>query len=247
MKKAPGLVIILGGTSDIGFATARHYAANGWSVCLAARDQAAAQRNADDIAARSGTDVRVMRVDILDDASVESFVANLPRLPETVICFVGLLGHQRTGETDPLHARTVMRTNYEGPALLLGRFAEGFAKRGSGTIIGVSSVAGDRGRASNYIYGSAKAGFTTFLSGLRNRLARSNVQIVTVKPGFVDTRMTAGMKLPGPLVARPEEVAAVIFNADQKNADVVYVRKIWFLIMSIIVCLPEPVFKRLKL
>ena len=138
-----------------------------------------------------------------------------------------------------------MRTNYEGPALLLGGFAEAFVKRNSGTIIGVSSVAGDRGRASNYIYGSAKAGFTAFLSGLRNRLARTKVHVVTVKPGFVDTRMTAGMKLPRALTAKPEEVAATIFRANQKKANVVYVRRIWLVIMSIIISLPEWIFKRM--
>ncbi len=90
-----------------------------------------------------------------------------------------------------------MRSNYEGPALILGLFAERMAGQGRGTLVGVSSVAGDRGRATNYVYGSAKAGFTAFLSGLRNRLARQGVHVVTVKPGFVATRMTEGMDLPG--------------------------------------------------
>jgi len=87
--------------------------------------------------------------------------------------------------------------------------------RGHGMIIGISSVAGDRGRASNYLYGSAKAGFSAFLSGLRNRLARKGVHVMTVKPGFVDTRMTAGMKLPGPLTASPDSVARAILDAAQ--------------------------------
>src|ERR1700709_2942426 len=100
-----------------------------------------------------------------------------------------------------------MRTNYEGPALILGMFAERFLKRGAGSIIGISSVAGDRGRGSNYIYGSAKAGFSAFLSGLRNRLASKGVHVITVKPGFVDTKMTEGMNLPSLLTAQPEEVA----------------------------------------
>ncbi len=208
---APGLVLILGATSDIGHATARYFAANGWSVCLAARDEVALRRNADDIAARSGRDVPVRKFDILDTGSFDDFIASLPQIPDTVVCVVGLLGDQQLAESNLTQATTIMRTNYEGPALLLGGFAEAFVKRNSGTIIGVSSVAGDRGRASNYIYGSAKAGFTAFLSGLRNRLARTKVHVVTVKPGFVDTRMTAGMKLPRALTAKPEEVAATIF------------------------------------
>src|SRR4051794_12389565 len=100
----------------------------------------------------------------------------------------------------------LLRANFEGPALLLGLFAERFLARGSGVLIGVSSVAGDRGRGSNYAYGAAMAGFTAFLSGLRNRLAPSGVKVLTVKPGFVRTRMTAGLKLPPLLTAEPEEV-----------------------------------------
>ncbi len=241
----PKVVLILGATSHIGSATARCFTANGWNVCLAARDEAALQRSAKDIEALSKRDVPVRKLDILDTTSFDRFVEGLPQLPDTVVCVIGLFGDQQLGETDLAQASTVLRTNFEGPALLLGCFAEAFAKRKSGTIIGVSSVAGDRGRASNYIYGSAKAGFTAFLSGLRNRLAHSNVRVVTVKPGFVDTRMTAGMKLPRALTAKPEEVATAIFRANQRKTDVVYVRKIWFLIMSIIVCLPERIFKNI--
>ncbi len=241
----PKVVLILGATSHIGSATARCFTANGWNVCLAARDEAALQRSAKDIEALSKRDVPVRKLDILDTTSFDRFVEGLPQLPDTVVCVIGLFGDQQLGETDLAQASTVLRTNFEGPALLLGCFAEAFAKRKSGTIIGVSSVAGDRGRASNYIYGSAKAGFTAFLSGLRNRLAHSNVRVVTVKPGFVDTRMTAGMKLPRALTAKPEEVATAIFRANQRKTDVVYVRRIWFLIMSIIVCLPERIFKKI--
>jgi short-subunit dehydrogenase len=120
-------------------------------------------------------------------------------------------------------------------------------RRGSGTIIGISSVAGERGRASNYVYGAAKAGFTAFLSGLRNRLAAKGVRVITVKPGFVATRMTEGMKLPPRLTAQPEEVAAAILAATSRRFDVTYVRPIWWLIMAIIRLIPEPVFKKLKL
>jgi hypothetical protein len=141
-----------------------------------------------------------------------------------------------------------MRTNFEGPALLLGLLAERFAARGSGTIVGVSSVAGDRGRASNYLYGAAKAGFTAFLSGLRNRLAPVGIRVVTIKPGFVRTQMTAGMKLPPLLTAEPDEVGRAIFKAAEKGGgDVVYVRPIWRIVMLVIGLIPERVFKRLRL
>ena len=122
-----------------------------------------------------------------------------------------------------------------------------FAARRSGTIIGISSVAGDRGRATNYIYGSAKAGFTAYLSGLRNRLAGQGVHVATISPGFIATRMTAGMDLPEKLTASPEEVAEAILAAQEKRRDVVYVRPIWRLVMMVIRSIPEPVFKRLKI
>ena len=142
----------------------------------------------------------------------------------------------------------VLRTNFEGQALLLNLFAERFLARRSGTLVVVSSVAGDRGRASNYVYGAAKAGFTAFLSGLRNRLAPAGIRVVTVKPGFVRTRMTAGMKLPPLLTAEPEEVGDAIFKAAETGrGDVVYVRGIWRIVMTVIAMIPEPVFKRLRL
>ena len=138
-----------------------------------------------------------------------------------------------------------MRSNYIGPALLLGGLAEHFERRGSGTLVGVSSVAGERGRADNYVYGSAKAGFTAFLSGLRNRCAASGVQVVTVKPGFVRTRMTDGMELPDRLTATPGEVAVAVLKAIRHRRDVVYVRSIWRGIMFVVRALPERIFKRL--
>ncbi len=138
--------------------------------------------------------------------------SNCPKLPDVAVCVVGLLGEQRENETDLDAAVRVMRTNYEGPATILSVIANLFEARGSGTIVGVSSVAGDRGRATNYVYGSAKAGFTAFLSGLRNRLAKKGVHVVTVKPGFVATRMTEGMKLPPALTATPEAVADQVFG-----------------------------------
>jgi hypothetical protein len=113
-------------------------------------------------------------------------------------------------------------------------------------IVGISSVAGDRGRGSNYVYGAAKAGFTAFLSGLRNRLSPLGVRVVTVKPGFVRTRMTEGMKLPPVLTAEADEVGRAIFKAE-RGGDVLYVRPVWRGVMAIIRAIPEPVFKRLKL
>jgi len=241
-------LLLIGGTSDIGRATALCYAQAGWRVMLAARNEDEARRNADDIAARTEAEVTIHQLDILQTDRFEEFIDGLPQLPDTVVCVVGALGDQERGQKDPIHATQILRTNFEGPALLLGSFAERFLERGSGTLVGVSSVAGDRGRGSNYLYGAAKAGFTAFLSGLRNRLAPAGIRVVTVKPGFVRTRMTAGMKLPPVLTAEAAEVGQAIFkSAEEGGSDIIYVRRIWRLVMMIIGTIPERIFKRLRL
>jgi decaprenylphospho-beta-D-erythro-pentofuranosid-2-ulose 2-reductase len=240
-------LLLLGGTSDIGRAAALQFARAGFRVMLASRSEEEGRRNADDIAARTGVTVTTHRLDILETERFGSFLDGLPTLPDVAVCVVGELGDQFRAQSDPAHAAMVLRTNFEGPALLLGVLAERFLARGSGTIIGVSSVAGDRGRGSNYVYGAAKAGFTAFLSGLRNRLASEGVRVVTVIPGFVRTRMTAGMRLPPVVTAEADEVGRAIFAASQRGGDVIYVRRIWRPIMTVIGHIPERVFKRLRL
>ena len=245
--KSTKVLLVLGGSSDIGRATALAFAEQGWTVQLAGRDKPGLEREASDVAARTGALVSAHSFDVLDTASFEPFIAGLQALPDCVVCVIGLLGEQTHAESHLDHAALVMRSNYEGPSLILSALANRFQVRGSGTIIGVSSVAGDRGRGSNYIYGSAKAGFTAFLSGLRNRLAMSGVHVVTVKPGFVRTKMTDGMKLPPVLTSEPQLVARAILKSEKKRTNVIYVSKIWRYIMLIISNIPEPFFKKMKL
>lgn len=244
----PQTLLILGASSDMGRSAALRFAAAGWSLQLAGRDEQALARDAADLAARHQVSVTTHRLDILDTPSFGAFLDSLPLLPDAVVSVIGLLGDVSVSATDPQDAMRVMRSNYEGPALLLGELGERMRKRGSGTLIGISSVAGDRGRASNYVYGSAKAGFTAFLSGLRNRLDRHGVRVVTILPGFVRTRMTADMKLPPLITGTADEVGNAIYEAATgQGADVRYVRKVWWLIMTIIRNIPERIFKRLSL
>lgn len=240
-------VLILGARSDIGRAVAHRFAALGHPIQLAARDAAALEPARSDIALRHDVTVSLMEFDALDIASHAGFVDALPELPEIAICAVGLLGVQSDSERDPVAAIRVMRSNYEGPASILAELANRFEARGHGTLVGISSVAGERGRASNYVYGSAKAGFTAFLAGLRNRLAGKGVHVVTVLPGFVATRMTEDMDLPSRLTARPEEVAEAILRAVSQKRNIIYVRPVWRLIMAIIRGIPETIFKRWSL
>jgi short-subunit dehydrogenase len=239
-------VLILGAASDIGRAVAHDYAQGGASIILAARDAQRLEADAVDIRLRSGGDVRVAEFDVLDTARHAAFIDGLGGLPDTVICVIGLLGDQDESQRSAPTAELVMRTNYIGCSLILGEIANRMEARGAGCIIGVSSVAGDRGRAKNYIYGSAKAGFTAFLSGLRARLATKGVRVITVQPGFVDTRMTAGMDLPKALTAQPADVARAIHRAQASGKHVVYVRPVWRLVMAVIRALPESLFMRTK-
>jgi decaprenylphospho-beta-D-erythro-pentofuranosid-2-ulose 2-reductase len=214
-------VLILGAASDIGRAIAHEYARGGAAIILAARDRPRLEADAVDLRLRYGVEVRTAEFDVLESARHGAFLDGLGALPDTVICVIGLMTRQEECEASPAAAELVMRTNYIGCSMILGEIANRMAARGAGTIIGVSSVAGERGRAKNYIYGSAKAGFTAYLSGLRARLAASGVQVITVIPGFVDTRMTQGMALPARLTAQPEEVARAILRAHVRGRHVV--------------------------
>lgn len=240
-------VLILGATSDIARAIARRFAERGAAMQLAGRDLDTLEREAADLRHRYEVTVTVHRVDILDPATHASLLDGLEPLPDVAVCAVGSMGDQGENQRDPAKAARVIATNLTGPAQVLGELANRFEVRGSGTIVGISSVAGDRGRAKNYIYGAAKAGFTAFLSGLRNRLSNAGVQVVTVKPGFVRTRMTAGLDLPGPLTAEPDTVALEVLRAVDRGRDVVYTLPVWRMVMLVIRAIPEQIFKRLDL
>lgn len=236
-------VLTLGARSDIGKAVAHKFAALGDPVQLAARNASNLEADKTDTELRYGVSVSLHEFDALATDTHEAFVTELPELPRIAVRAVGLMGQQAESEHDVASAARVMRSNYERPASILAILANRFENRGSGTIVGISSVVGDRGRATNYVYGFAKAGFTAFLSGLRNRLAKDGVHVVTVLPGFVATQMTEEMDLPAKLTADPNEVADAIARAVKHKKDVVYVR----LIMLVIRNIPERIFKRVEI
>ncbi|MDE2228426.1 MAG: SDR family oxidoreductase [Alphaproteobacteria bacterium] len=240
-------VLILGAASDMARAIARAYAKAGRAVILAARRHERLASDVADLGLRYGVAACAVEFDVLDVAGHARFLDALGELPDTVISVAGFMGEQAQNERDPEAATLVMRSNYVGPAAILGEAAQRMTARGSGVIIGISSVAGERGRARNYVYGSAKAGFTAFLSGLRNRLHGSGVRVITVLPGYVATRMTEGMATPRLLTAEPAEVADAILAAEAKGRDVIYVRPIWWLVMTVIRAIPERFFKRMRI
>jgi decaprenylphospho-beta-D-erythro-pentofuranosid-2-ulose 2-reductase len=240
-------VLIVGGKSDIAKATAREYAKHGYNLYLAARNSRELEEFANDVTVRTEKRVELVELDILDYKSHQSFYDNLDEKPLGVISAVGYLGEQEKAQVDFSEARQIMDTNYTGVVSLFNIIANDFEERKFGFMVGISSVAGDRGRKSNYMYGSAKAALTAYLSGLRNRLYDAQVHVLTVKPGFVATKMTEDMDLPEKLTAQPEEVAADIYKAQQKGDNVLYTKWTWKYIMLVIKIIPEWKFKGMSI
>jgi decaprenylphospho-beta-D-erythro-pentofuranosid-2-ulose 2-reductase len=241
-------VLILGATSAIARATAAAFAARGAALYLASRDLDELQRIAADLRLRYDVEVHYGLFDAEAYESHEAFMRSVIEAMQGisgVLLAFGYLGDQQAAR-DPKLGDKVIASNFTGAASILSYCANYFESRQGGFIIGISSVAGDRGRQSNYVYGAAKGALSLYLQGLRNRLHSSGVRVVTIKPGFVDTAMTYG--LPGLfLVASPQEIGKRIVAALDKSSDVVYLPGFWRYIMLIIKLIPEAIFKRLKL
>lgn len=240
-------VLLLGATSDMAIAIAKKFASEKYQVQLAARDTGQLTYVRSDIAIRYDVPCTLHAFDAMNFSSHELFFRQLEPKPDVTICVFGYLGENEKAMVDEKEAATILHTNYTGAVSILNVAARYYAARKSGVIAGISSVAGIRGRQSNYIYGSAKAGFTAYLSGLRNRLYQNNVHVVTVLPGFVYTRMTEALELPGLLTAQPSEVGEAVYKAVVARKNIIYIRWFWRWIMLLIKLIPEPVFKKMKL
>ena len=240
--------IIVGATSAMARAFARLAAENGAHVLLAGRDMADMKRTKADCILRGSPSAYAVSFDARKPGTFDEIAvkAALQEGEINVAVFVGSMPNQSTIDDDPAMVNGVVQDSMIGPAQLLHRLAPLLEERACGTVIGVGSVAGDRGRLSNYVYGSAKAGFHTYLAGLRNRLGRSGVHVMTVKPGFVDTAMTWG--LPGLfLVASPRDVARDLWRGAKKKRNTIYTPWFWRYIMLVIMHVPEFIFKKLKI
>ncbi len=242
-------VLVAGATAAMGRKLAEAFARQGDALYLCARDTDELERIASDLRVRFEVPVQWGAFDatdfdehakLLDDATIA-----LGGLDGVALVF-GELGDTERAAREASYARWIVDCNYTGAVNLLTLVAQRFEDKGSGFIIGIGSVAGDRGRQSNYVYGSAKGAFHLFLQGLRNRLSSRGVHVLTVKPGFVDSPMTFG-KEGLFLVASPEKVARAILRALKRRRNVIYVPWFWRWIMLIICCIPEFIFKRLKL
>jgi decaprenylphospho-beta-D-erythro-pentofuranosid-2-ulose 2-reductase len=241
-------VLILGATSPIARALALRFAFDGARLYLAARNAEEARRVAEDVSVRAGGQALSGIFDASDFASHDEFIRDaatrLGGLDGVVLCF-GTLGDEDAAQTDPGEALATIHQNFTGAVSLITLAARHLEQQRSGFIIVIGSVAGERGRKKNYVYGSAKGALATFTQGLRGRLAASGVHVMTVKLGTVDTRMTWGRE--GALLTiAPNKAADLIYAAYRKRAEVVYVPWFWRLIMDAIRLIPESRFKRVS-
>jgi len=246
MKK----ILIIGATSAIAEATARIFAARGEALFLVARNAERLQAIKADLDVRGAVRTATATLDVADVAAQQAIIDQAERELgglDIVLIAHGTLSDQGECEKSVAALRREFEVNALSTMALLTILANTFEARRTGTLAVISSVAGDRGRQSNYVYGAAKAAVTAFLSGLRQRLAKSNVDVLTIKPGFVDTPMTANIANKGALWAKPDAVAAGIVRAIDERRNVVYLPGFWALIMLVIKHIPEPVFKKLKL
>jgi len=244
----PMAVLALGATSAICEATLRLLAERGASFYLVARNQEKLNAVAADLRTRGAASVATHAMDLDDTAAHQAMLAAATQSLGTIelaLLAYGVLGNQAEGEASYAAAKEVLQTNFLSAVSLITGLANYFESMGQGTLAVISSVAGDRGRKSNYVYGASKGALNIFLDGVRSRIDRAGVQVLTIKPGFVATPMTAHLAQ-GPLFAQPSQVARGIVKAIEKRRDVVYLPAFWAIIMMILRFIPRRIFKKLN-
>lgn len=239
--------LILGAKSAIAKAIAVELSKQKVNLLLASRNANELQDFKITLENKFANKILLLEFDALAFDTHEKFFEQLPISVDAAFCVFGFLGEQREAQTNRAEMFRILETNYTGAVSILEIIAGQFEKNKQGLIVGISSVAGERGRQSNYFYGSSKAGFTAYLSGLRNRLHKSNVHVLTVIPGYVKTAMTSNLELPPVVSTSPDVVAKAVIKAIASNRNVIYVPGIWRSIMLVIKLIPEFIFKRLKL
>lgn len=249
MKEEEGRVLVLGATSRLAKGVCGELAARRYHLILAGRDTEELKRISADLEVRKASSSTVLFFDAEDDPGRETFVNNVIRNTPAgllgIVACVGWMGHPEEGKWVVDAADRVIKVNYSGVVPVIGALSN-HLRNESSFIVGVSSVAGDRGRKTNYPYGAAKGGLSIWLQGLRNDLYDRNIRVLTIKPGFLDTRMTFGA-VPPILAADPIRAGRRIVQALDRRADIVYIPWFWKWIMLLIKAIPEPIFKRMSL
>ena len=245
-------IIVLGALSAIGEATARLFAAEGGRLVLAGRNVERLRQVADDLTARGAAGAQVWSIDLVSCAdAVGEFARMASALDgpvDAVLLFFGVLGDQAVAERDPAEAARIINTNFTAAVPWCLAAAALFERQNAGVLVAVTSVAGDRGRRSNYVYGASKAGLTVLVEGIAHRLAGTGARAVVVKPGFVDTPMTAHLKRGGPLWAKPDAIARSIKSAvERAGKPVIYTPWFWRFIMLVVRNVPAFIFHKTRL
>lgn len=239
--------LIIGATSDIAKELIYFFARDGYEMDLTARNLQELERIQKDIEIRFQTITNSYYLDVEISQSVENFLRIYQNSPDVVVVAIGYLGNQKLAEKEISEALKITNINYTNLLPLLNHFANVMENSGKGTIIGISSIAGERGRKANYYYGAAKAALTQHLSGLRQRLYKSNVNVLTVKPGFIKTKMTKELSVPKLFEGHPSKVAKDIYNSFVNNKNTLITPRIYFYLNIFIKLLPEKIFRKINL
>ncbi len=250
VKPLPKTILVLGATSAIAQAFCRLRAAAGSSFVLVARNAERLEALRSDLEARGGARAVAIASDLADmdgcEGRLTQFLAAIGP-PDEVLLAYGILGDQAQAQESAEETRRLIDVNFTSAALWLQLCAKHLGREKPCALIVIGSVAGDRGRQSNYVYGAAKAGLDAFAEGMAHRAHGTPLKVLTVKPGFIDSPMTAHLDRSGPLWAKPEAVAKAIDAALSKGRRVVYAPWFWWPIMTAVRFAPRVLFYRTKL
>ncbi len=241
-------VAILGATGDIGIELANTYASHGHAVMVIGRNTAAAKTLSKQLMAQYPIKSMHLTLDVNDTGAIKVFKRDIQQLDiKGVVSVVGYLGDQQKAESSDQETQLIINTNFSSLTFVIQVFSQYFKTKKSGFFAIITSVAGDRGKKSNYTYGAAKAGLSTYLSGLRNQLSGLNIPLTEIKLGYVKTKMSQDKQISKYLSAEPKEIAQLIYKNQQKNKNIVYLPLKWYWIMKVIKSIPEFVFKKINL
>lgn len=240
-------VLIIGAKSELGLELASLYAKNNYNLYLAGRSITSINNQAEVLAKKYNTKISLCELDVTDTITHQHFYDSLKIKPIGIIYAVGHTPNQSEALLSWHKTNNTININYVGAVSLINIAVLEFQKSQKGFIIGITSVAGLRGRGENYIYGSTKAAFMTYLNGLRNSLSRYNVNVLTVIPGLIKSKKGSKYNLPEFLYISPKSLANKIFLSQQNNKSIIYSGLVWRIIMFIIKIIPDFIFKRMSI
>jgi hypothetical protein len=240
-------ILIFGATSDVAQELAKQYVQKGDEVSLLGRHPESLQPFKSDLQVRYDGKINLIEFDILNYKSPDKKIVELIQHSDISIMLIGYLGDQDKADQNDEELLKIINLNYTKVVEVINQIQRVYVAKKNGVIAGISSVAGDRGKQSNFAYGSAKAGLSVFLDGLRNRLYSKGVHVITIKPGFMATKMTRDMNLPKPFTASPQAAAKQIVKAIRTKRNKVYIIPVWRYISLVIQLVPDSIFKKLRM